>query len=124
MTTTAEIEAEIATKIRADASILPKLREKAEEVADFWRRIAPVSTAPAHTIGEGKLNYPGEYRADVQVDKAWHYAPNGMPAMTVRDRNPLAHLIEYGSVDPRPQGGHIAEHAVRARVEAHFARED
>jgi hypothetical protein len=119
-TSTADIEEEIRRKIRRDADIVPKLREFANEVAAYWKEIAPVSLAPTHSIGDGFTNSPGQYKADVRVGKDFFYN-DGMPAIVVSDKNRMASWIEYGTHDRHQAGGTgTPEFAPRARTEAHF----
>lgn len=89
MTSSSDIQREIAAKIRKDAEVRLKSKKAAEEIRDEVRAEAPVRT--------------GKFVASIHVEK--HKDRGGMPAFTVISRSPLAHLIEYGT-GPDPADTH------------------
>lgn len=75
-----------------DAAVLEAKLDLAERAADYWKSIAPEDT--------------GEYQESI------HVVHEGDTVAVVCD-SPIAHIIEYGSID-------TPEFACRARTEAHF----
>ena len=113
-TSVSDIEREIERKIKEDAEVRDKLKQKATQVRDYWRSIAPV--------------HIGTYKASIRLEDKPRLE-NGMPYFKVRSDDPKAHLVEYGTgpgsgVDhdgqKRPQGGSSPEYAPRMRTEQHF----
>lgn len=70
-------DSELAAAIASSAEVDAGLREKAQEIADYWRSVSPVDT--------------GEYAASVKVQKV----KNGKAS--VGSKHWRAHLIEFGT---------------------------
>lgn len=98
--------------ILGSAVIQAAKRARAEQVAEYWRSIAPVrGDKPPHGSQEPTAygtNYEGDYRDSIEV----HEDADGV-VYVGSDLNPLAEWLEYGSI-------HNPEHGYGARVLDHF----
>lgn len=98
---TSTIEDEIRRKIRAEAELRADTRVQAEKVLEHAKRESPVES--------------GAYAA------AWHIedrppTPEGLPALSVINRNWKAHFVEFGTGEPGP----TPAHNVAAKTAAYF----
>ena len=92
---------ELRVKIEKDPEVARKSKEFAEEVRDYWRHIAP---------REGDARHPyatGAYRDSIQRFSERGRGARGwfMYRHWVGTYDPIAHLLEYGTVADAP-GGH------------------
>lgn len=96
---TADIAAEIeAAVIKQERRQLKRaVKAQATEMKTYAVSISP--------------EYSGEYKASFEIDE--FDRPDGLPGATLKNTDPIANLVEYGSI-------HNDEHAVLARTAHQF----
>ncbi len=100
-----QIEAAIREQEEARQQIDDAMDVRAEEMKAFAESISPVYVEKPH-----KDRVPGRYKASFELSKGER---DGMPTRKLTNTDPIANLVEYGSV-------HNPEHAVMARTAEEF----
>jgi hypothetical protein len=85
--------------------------DKAKEVQEYWKSIAPVNKVDKpHDLGDGRIDDPGDYRDSIVIK----YGKSRGFSAEVRSDDPKAHWLEYGTT-------HNPEHGYAQRVRDHFS---
>ncbi len=129
VTSAGEIFTEILAGVEAsDAEIREQVNEKAVEIRDYARSIAPVYAGPPH-----KSVTPGEFRDSIIAEETGHrgavgglQVPGELPSAMVSSYDRIAHLLEFGTKTMHERGTFAAAAAAfggtgpdRVTVEGH-----